>query len=108
MQTDTKKITRLDPYERRELILDAAVKLAKGIGYQMLTKDKIAIEANISGGLLHRYFNSMFKLKREVMRYAIKHEIIDIIAQGIAARDSQALAAPDELKRKAVEHLTKY
>jgi AcrR family transcriptional regulator len=100
--------TRVEPNLRRDQLLKIAVLIATNEGYNNLTREMIADRANVSVSLITRYFGTMTKLKRDVMRYAIKNEIPEIIAQGLAIKDSHAIKAPQELKAKAAIHIAGY
>ena len=63
---------RLPPKERRQLILDAAVKLAEKRGFSTLTQGTIARAAGVSIGLVPYYFKSMRGMRDAVMKEAIK------------------------------------
>ena len=92
---------RLPPEQRREAILMAAIELAALYGYQELTRDGIALHAGVSMGLVTRYFPTMQQLRRDVMRHAVKREILPIVACGLAIRDPHALRASEDLRRRA-------
>ncbi|MCK5644889.1 MAG: TetR/AcrR family transcriptional regulator [Gammaproteobacteria bacterium] len=94
--------SRADPALRREQILNAAVVLARTQGYAQITRDAVAEQAGVSMGLISRYFGTMKQLKRDVMRAAVRQEIPEIIAQGLANADRHARKAPPELKERAV------
>ena len=102
----TKK--RQNPEARKDQILVAAVELAKEVGYNVMTRDAIAIKAGVSMGLVTHYFETMTQLRRLVMRYARNNDIAEIVAQGIANQDEHARKAPPELKAKAIELLANY
>lgn len=97
-----KKRKRLDPNVRKAQLLEVALGLAETVGYQHITREIIAIEAGVSPGRVSQCFRSMTELKSEIMRTAILRGNIKIVAQGLGARDKQALRAPSELKQKAV------
>ena len=102
----TKK--RQNPEARKDQILIAAVELAKEVGYNVMTRDAIAVKAGVSMGLVTHYFETMIQLRRDVIRYARKNNIPEIIAQEIANQDKHAKKASPELKAKAVELLANY
>lgn len=99
------KKKRANPALRKEHILNAAVSLAKDVGYQRITRDGIAERAGVSMGLVSSYFGTMVQLKNDVMRRAVKQGILEIIAQGLAAQDDHAKKAPKALKQQAVRLL---
>lgn len=98
-------MARLKPEIRRAQILQHAVEAARDHGYQRITRDEVARRAGVSVGLVTRYFTTMPQLKRSVMRFAVRNEILEIIAQGLAAADPHARKAAPELKQRAVETL---
>ena len=97
--------TRTNPELRKEHILDTAVAVARSFGYNKITRDQVAEAAGVSPGLISRYFPAMAQLRKAVMRQAVRHEIPEIIAQGLAADDDRAKSAPSELKSKACQLL---
>ena len=99
------KRERLSNDIRREQILDAALHMALAEGYPNITRDGIAKRANCACGQVNAIFNTMGQLRRAVMRSAIHHRHLDIIAQGLAAGDEVAKKADDYLKREALETL---
>lgn len=96
---------RADPKERMTEILAAAVKETQAGSYQSVSILKVAARAGCSRALVHSYYNTVTQLRRAVMRYAIKNELSDILAQGLAIGDPTAKKAPDRLKDKALETL---
>ena len=94
---------RLDPKARKAAILVHAVELAKEIGYSHITRDGVAERSGVAIGLVTYYFKSMDRLRREIMREAVKLEHLDILLQGLAAKDLIAEGASMGLKAQAVE-----
>lgn len=88
---------------RKRAILRSAIEVAKVRGITNLTREAVAAEAGISTGLITRYFSTMKQLRRAIMRAAVTGEHLEVIAQGLAVKDDQALKAPDELKRRAAD-----
>lgn len=87
---------------RREQILAAAMTMATDKGYSNLTRDGVAVTAGVAMGQVNHAFNTMAQLRRAVMRCAIQREILSIVGQGVALGDRVAIAAPDELKKRAL------
>lgn len=98
--------TRANPVLRKKQILNAALECAKKTGYEKITRDEIAERANVSVGLVTRYFGTMKNLKRAVMRAAVNSGVYEVVAQGMANGDEQAKKATEEVKQKAIAHLT--
>lgn len=96
---------RLAPDVRSGQILAAAVKLAKAKGFAALTRDSIAEEAQVSTGLVSNYFGSMDDMRNEVMKVAVRDEILPIVAQGIVANNRFAKRAPVTLRQRALASL---
>ena len=96
---------RLKPKERRDLILDAAIEVSIGKGYDNTNQHDIANHAGISPSLVIHYFRTMTQLRRAVMREAIKREIPEIVAQGLIKQDQHAKKAGEALKQKAADYL---
>jgi len=97
----SKKKKRMRPDDRRDLILKSALELATRGHYTTITRDQIAEHADVSVGLVTRYFGTMPQLKRDVMRAAIRAEALPIIAHGLAIQDPHAQKAPSDLKQRA-------
>ena len=98
---------------RRDQILTAAMDIALTEGYDKLTRDGVAIKANVAAGQVNRIFNTMPQLKRAVMRSTISQLAINpsndrlllILATGLSYRETPALNAPQELKQAALQLL---
>lgn len=97
--------SRTDPALRQRQILMVAIEQAKLIGYNKITRESVAELAGVSEGLVTRYFHTMCQLKRDVMRYAVKNNIAEIVAQGLVYNDKHAKKASPDLKKKAATHI---
>ena len=91
---------------RKSEILNAAIEVAKKIGYQSITRETVALAADTSCALVTRYFTTMAQLKGAVMMTAIDREILPIIAQGLSLGDARALKIQEELKQKVITFLS--
>lgn len=100
--------TRLKPQDRKELIIDAALKVAsRPGGWSSMTREAVAKAAEVSDALVSLHFGTMIQFRRSVMRAAIAREVLPVIAQGVAMWDKTALKADASLKKKAIESLSK-
>jgi AcrR family transcriptional regulator len=91
--------------ERNEIILTAAVDISKEVGYLTTTRDAVAKRAGVSQGTVNNAYGTMDELRCEVLKYAIRNEILPIIAQGLAAGSHICVSAPQELKTRALATL---
>jgi AcrR family transcriptional regulator len=96
---------RLKPEVRKDAILDAAVQLALDTGLSNVRLIPVAERAGVTNGLVSHYFGTVKQLHRAVVRHAIHREILPIVAQALAAGDSDARKAPDDVKSRALASL---
>lgn len=97
---------RLHPDNRKEQILDAAVKVAsRPGGWSKLTREAVAREAECADALVSKYFGTMLTFRRTIMRAAIVRSDLSVVAQGIAAGDKYAQKADANLKARALNTL---
>ncbi len=101
------KVTRkrVHPTIRRDLLLDAAVTVARRDGFNSMTRNSIAEQAGVSPPLVSRYLGTMKQLKRDVMRSAVQRSILPIVAQGLALGDPHAMKAPFDLRERAARSI---
>ena len=100
------KRIRLEKNERYECLLKNAVQLSKDIGYMNITREKVALRAKVSEGLINRYFSKINNLKKNVILYSIDHEVIEIIAQGLALKNKTIIKKiSSETMKKALKYL---
>lgn len=105
LRYDRRKLSASERKDRADAILHAAVAEARHAGFGRFTREGVAKRAHMSPATVSQYVKTMAQLRRDVMRAAIRDELLDIVAQGIAARDPHAMKAPDELKRRAIESI---
>ena len=97
------KVKRAKKDMRRDAILRAAVELSRKKGYMSVTRSDIAEAAGVSPALVTLYAKTIPQLRRDIMRYAVQNGVLEVIAQGLAARDGHAQKASVELQRQAME-----
>lgn len=98
-------MSKKDPTKRKQQILTAALEVSRDSNYMEITKKSVALKAGVSMGLVNVYFGTMEKLRKEIMRAAVKREIYPIILQGLIRKDRYALKANEELKNHAYKSL---
>ena len=91
--------------DRKAKLVTAALHIATSEGYNRISFDDVARRAKCSKSLVMHYFSTMPKLRRAIMSAAVAKGHLPVIAQGLAARDSKALAAPEVLRRAALDSL---
>ena len=90
---------------RSELLFIAAMEVArKPGGWCKLTRQRIAQHAGVSEGLVSHSLGNMETIKRDIVKAAIKAEIVEIIVQSLVANDGYVNKKwlPAALKRKAL------
>lgn len=90
---------------RQNQLLKIALKHAKKVGYANVTRKTIADEADIAESLVTYYLGSMPKVKRAIMRAAVRDEVLPVVAQGLVDGNPHAKKAPQELREKALASL---
>lgn len=98
----TKK--RMVPGERKAQLLAVAIGIAEEAGFGAVSSRLTARRAGCAQSLVCYYWSGG-ELKADVMRDAIKREVLGVIAQGLGCADHTAQGAPQELKTRAVAHL---
>ena len=100
-------MTRMTPQDREQSLLGHAVAAAAADGWRNLTRAAIAQRAGVSEALVSARLGTMQQVRRSVMRAAVRDRCLPVIAEGLAARDAQALRASDTLKKLAAALLCK-
>lgn len=91
---------------RNRRVLMAAMSLASEQGFGAITRDAIARRAGMASGSVNRAYGTIEAVREEVMREAVRAELLDIVAQGIATGNETARSAPPDLKARALATLT--
>lgn len=90
---------------RGQQLLDVAVALASKGGLSKLTREAIAVKANVSPGLVSVRLGTMANLRRAIMRQAVAREDLKLLAEGLVMRDPVVMRAPAELRARAAAAL---
>jgi AcrR family transcriptional regulator len=85
----------------RTAIFEAATELARSKGLQNITQGEVVRKAGAAYGMIHYHFESMDGLRAEVLRRAIQHEDLAIVAQGLAQKHPMTRKLSASLKRRA-------
>lgn len=94
---------RLETKQREQMLLEAAIRLAKRVGLARITRDGIAAEAGVATGLVTYSLGPMASVRQAVMAAAIRGRHVELVAQGLAVGDPQAKKAPPDLRNQAAQ-----
>lgn len=97
--------TRLDPKERKKLILSAAVAVMKKHGITETTRELVAEEADVATGTVSLYFNTMKQLRRAMVRHAMATEDGEALASVVSLKDYKKMMKPEHIQL-AVQHIS--
>lgn len=108
---DSSKLThpivkkRVNPELRKDHILSVAIDLAAEKGFNNVTRSDVAEAAGVSTGTVSKHFGTMDQLRNDIVRRAIKSEVLKIIAQAIASGNRHVKKIDTELKERALKCL---
>lgn len=103
LTTTPPKAGRINRALRMNHLLGCAVHLAKMHGYGCLTRRTVAELAGVSESNVARLY-TVPELRTAVLQHAIKHKILDIVAQGIHNGDPLCEDLPPMLRKAALRH----
>lgn len=86
-------------------ILTAAVEIAATRGWRSLTRDAVAGATGLAQGTINLRWGTVDRLRAAVMRDAVARGLLDVVAAGLGEQHPDALAAPLEMRRAALERL---
>lgn len=98
---------RMNPDERRAEVLAAALRTAAALGLSRMTREDIAKAAGCTPGLVSARLGTMKRVRDEVMRLAVRQEVLPVVAEGIALRHPHALKAPTDLQKRAAASMVR-
>lgn len=94
--------------EAKERILTCAAEIARDSGFPAVTQQAVAKRAQVSSTLVPYHFETMGRLKDEVIKIAIDNRDAEVVAQAIAVRHPLAKRLPGKLKKEATAILTEF
>lgn len=89
------------PWERKQDIMRAALRVAKREGYLNITRQLVSKECPCSTGLVSHYFGTIDNLRTELMHEAVRIVDLDVIAQGLAVNEHLLIDLDPKIKRAA-------
>lgn len=100
------KGSRMDPFNRKEQILQTAIQISLEKGYRQLTRRAVANRMHCASSLINHYYEDIDNLRAIVLQTAIEKEIIPIVAENFAIKGTETIELPQPLKQKVVHYLT--
>lgn len=91
--------------ERAQLVLSAAITLARTDGYQWITRDGVAEAAGVSPGTVSNAYGTMLDLKRAVVTEAVRLGDLMIIGQAVASGSPLVEGVDPAVKQRALASL---
>lgn len=98
---------RIGKEKRTVELLKAATLCAEELGLLAVRRHHVAARGGVSDGLVSHCLGTMSNMRRSIMRHAIATENIKVLAQGLACNDRHALDAPEALRLRAAQHLSR-
>ncbi len=98
----TKKRVRMKTADRKQKILNAAIQLSINVGYKNFNRRDLSIASESSHGLLYHYFTNIDNLRHEVLKEAVRLEIMPILVENLSVKE---LPISQELKNKVINYL---
>jgi len=99
------KAKRMRAEARKDDIRKAALPAAERDGLQALTRRTVAELAGVAEATVSFHFGTMQQFRRDMMRYAVACESVQLVAWGLAVGESAARKAPPELQERALARL---
>ena len=99
--------TNLPYKQRRQQILEAAVRIAERLGYMNVNREETRKEAGVSGALVQLHFRTRKILKEAVFEEAIRIENLRILAQAVFIKSPRVQILTPELKTKISAYIRK-
>lgn len=87
---------------RKEEIIGAALALVGDGSYKDVQRKDVAEAVGVSPAAISHHFSTKGQMQRAMMRKAIADKNLVVLAQGLVAKDDQAVKAPDALRREAM------
>jgi len=86
-------------------ILSAAIKLASKVGLFQFSRVDVAAEANVGESTVSYHFGTMPELRTAIVKHAVEHEIMKILADARAGRESVGVPMSATLRKKIAKFI---
>lgn len=101
--TTAREVWAAKSARRNTAVLNAACSVALCWGLHKMTRANVAAAAEVANGSVNLAFGTMAALRDEVVRQSIARPILPVLAQAVALGHPLALAAPEDIRRAALE-----
>lgn len=88
-------------------ILGAAVSLARAKGLHNFSRIDVAHAAEVGESTVSYHFGQMPELRQAIVKYAVEHEILSILADARASRESTGVPMNEDLRKKVAAHIAR-
>jgi DNA-binding transcriptional regulator YbjK len=88
-------------------ILSAAVSLARKVGLFHFSRIDVANDAEVGESTVSYHFGTMPELRTAVVKYAVEHEILSVLADARSSRESTGVPMSEELRKKVATHIAR-
>ena len=89
----------------KDSFVESGLRYAEQDNYRRVPIRKICADHGKSHTLIFHYFGTATGFQDAVMNLAVSCKSITVVAQGLADRNPIAMAAPEELRRAAIDAL---
>jgi AcrR family transcriptional regulator len=95
----------MNPEERNNEILEAAMDAAREMDFRHLTREAVAERAGVTPPLVNYYMGNLEQIREAVVREAIDREDLEILAQVMLAKHKAARRLTGALRTRVVDAL---
>lgn len=104
--TTRMKGARMNPSDRKNQILEAAIQISLEKGYRQLTRRAVASRMQCASSLINHYFVNIEELRSCVLQTAKERELLPILAENFARKGPETLKLDPRLQERVVYYLT--
>lgn len=95
------------PDSAKPAILSAAVALARKNGLHAFSRIDVAHEAEVGESTVSYHFGTMVDLRKAIVQQAVKYEILSILADARASRESSGVPMNEDLRKKVAAFIAR-
>lgn len=92
---------------KRERILKAAIRAALAHSNYRVNRDDVARRARVAPGLVNHYYGPVSNLHDEIVAFAIKNKLHNIVAMALLAEHPLVAKLTDAQRKEALKHILK-